>query len=886
MKWLPPRQRKQSKTFVSLMKTPFNNKFKPQVFDVDFTGSPETILFEKLSTSPKGLPQPEAQRRLEEYGPNEPARKKKRTVVFQILSKFVNPLVVVLLIIAGFSLFFGEKISAVLVIAMAVLSVLFSFIQEYRAGKEAEKLSEMVRATAAVYRNGKTREIPIREIVPGDVVDLFAGDMIPADLRIIQAKDLFVNQASLTGESLPVEKTPGPIQSKSHSPADLTNIAFMGSSVVSGTALGLVVRTGLASQFGEISRRLAAMVQESGFDKGINRFTWLMIRAMLVFVVIICAVNFFSKGDFIQALLFSLAVAIGLTPEMLPMLVAINLSKGAIAMSKHEVIVKRLNAIQNFGAMDILCTDKTGTLTLDKIVLEKYCDVVRKEDKDVLRLAYLNSYYQTGLKNILDKAILKYEKLVVKQYKKIDEIPFDFSRRVMSVVVEMEAVPALPAGQTGGRQGRHRLITKGAPEEIFKRCTRYELDGEALELEQFLITDLREEYDSLSSEGFRVLAVAYKDMEQGKDVYSRDDEQDLILKGYIAFLDPPKPTARKTIEVLKGLGIDLKVLTGDNELVTKKICSEVGLDIKGLATGDLVEKTTDERLRELVKTTTVFARLSPLQKERVIHALHQNKHVVGYLGDGINDAPALKAADVGISVNNAVDIAKESADIILLQKSLLVLRDGVLEGRKTFGNILKYIKMGSSSNFGNMLSMTGASLALPFLPMLPIQVLLNNFLYDLSQVAIPSDDVDEEYLLKSRPWNIDYIRKFMLVFGPISSVFDFLTFGVLWFVFSASAPAFHTGWFLESLCTQTLVIHIIRTGKIPFVESKPSQLLVFTSIYIVTIGLVIPFIPLGKHFGFVALPGTFFLALAGIVAAYLFTVQAAKRWFIKNYGYE
>ena len=855
-----------------MMKTLFNNKFKSQIFDVDFVGSSGGFLFEKLKTSPKGLLQPEAKKRLEEYGPNEPARKKKRTVVFQILSKFVNPLVVVLLIIAGFSLFFGEKISAILVMAMAVLSVLFSFIQEYRAGKEAEKLSEMVRATATVYRNGKTHEIPIREIVPGDVVDLFAGDMIPADLRIIQAKDLFVNQASLTGESLPVEKTAGSLQPKSHSPVDLTNIAFMGSSVVSGTALGVVVRTGLATQFGEISRRLAAMGQERSFDKGINQFTWLMIRAMLVFVVIICAVNYFSKGDFIQALLFSLAVAIGLTPEMLPMLVAINLSKGAIAMSKHEVIVKRLNAIQNFGAMDILCTDKTGTLTLDKIVLEKYCDVVRKEDKDVLRLAYLNSHYQTGLKNILDKAILKYEKLVVKQYKKVDEIPFDFSRRVMSVVVDMD--------------GRHRFITKGAPEEIFKRCARYELDGEVLELEQFLITDLKEEYDSLSSEGFRVLAVAYKDMEQGKDVYSRDDEQDLILKGYIAFLDPPKPTARKTIEVLKMLGIELKVLTGDNELVTKKICSEVGLDIKGLVTGELVEKTTDERLRELVKTTTVFARLSPLQKERVIHALHQNKHVVGYLGDGINDAPALKAADVGISVNNAVDIAKESADIILLQKSLLVLRDGVLEGRKTFGNILKYIKMGSSSNFGNMLSMTGASLALPFLPMLPIQVLLNNFLYDLSQVAIPSDDVDEEYLLKSRPWNIDYIKKFMFIFGLLSSVFDFLTFGVLWFVFSASASAFHTGWFLESLCTQTLVIHIIRTGKIPFVESKPSQLLIFTSIYIVTIGLIIPFIPLGKHFGFVTLPGTFFLALSGIVTAYLLTVQAAKRWFIKKYGYE
>lgn len=854
------------------MKTFSNHKQKQSYAAADLSGWPEAVLLEKLGTSSRGLSLEEARRRLEMYGLNEPARKKKRTVLLQIFSKFVNPLVVVLLIIAGFSLFFGEKISAILVMTMAVLSVLFSFLQEYRAGKEAEKLSEMVRATATVYRNGRTHEIPIRQIVPGDIVDLFAGDMIPADLRIIQAKDLFVNQASLTGESLPVEKTPGPLAPKNHFPADLTNIAFMGSSVVSGTALGVVIRTGLATQFGEISRRLAAMVQESSFDKGIRQFTWLMIRAMLVFVVIICAVNFFSKGDFIQALLFSLAVAIGLTPEMLPMLVAINLSKGAIAMSKHEVIVKRLNAIQNFGAMDVLCTDKTGTLTLDRIVLEKYCDVVRKEDKDVLRLAYLNSCYQTGLKNILDKAILKYEKLVVKQYRKIDEIPFDFSRRVMSVVVDMD--------------GRNRLITKGAPEEIFKRCTRYELDGEVLELEQFLLTDLKEEYDSLSSEGFRVLAVAYKDMAQNKDVYSKEDEQDLILKGYIAFLDPPKPTARRTIEVLKGLGIELKVLTGDNELVTQKICSEVGLDIKGLVTGDRVEKTTDDQLKQLVRTTTVFARLSPLQKERVIHALHQNNHVVGYLGDGINDALALKAADVGISVNNAVDIAKESADIILLQKSLFVLRDGVLEGRKTFGNILKYIKMGSSSNFGNMLSMTGASLALPFLPMLPIQVLLNNFLYDLSQVAIPSDDVDEEYLLKSRPWNVAYIKKFMLIFGPISSVFDFLTFSVLWFVFSASESVFHTGWFLESLCTQTLVIHIIRTGKIPFVESRPSQLLVFASIYIVTIGLVIPFIPLGKHFGFALLPAMFFLALIAIVVTYLFTVQAAKSWFIRKYGYE
>ncbi len=847
-------------------------KHKQQLLDFDYVGCPSETLFIKLETSQKGLSDIEAYHRLKDYGYNEPAKKKKRAILLQIFLKFLNPLVIILVIISGFSFFFGEKMSALIVGIIAVMSVVLSFIQEHKAGREAEKLSEMVRATATVFRNGKSRELPIKEIVPGDLVDFYAGDMIPADLRIIQAKDLFLNQSSLTGESMPVEKMAAPVNGKNQTSADLTNIVFMGSSVVSGTGLGIVLRTGLATQFGEISRKLAGMNEESSFEKGIHNFTWLMIKAMMVLVVIICAINFYSKGNLIEALLFSLAVAVGLTPEMLPMLVTLNLSKGAIAMSKKQVIVKRLSAIQNFGAMDILCTDKTGTLTLDKIVLEQYCDVVRKEDKGVLQLAYLNSYYQTGLKNILDKAVLKNEKLMVKQFRKIDEIPFDFSRRLMSVVVDME--------------GKHRIITKGAPEEVFKRCKKYEIDGELLDLEDLILTDLKEEYDSLSSEGFRVLAVAYKDMLVNKEVYSKDDEQELVLKGYIAFLDPPKTTAKRTIEILKGLGIELKVLTGDNELVTKKICSEVGLDIKGLITGERLEKATDDELKELVTTTTVFARLSPLQKERVIHALRKNKHTVGYLGDGINDAPSLKAADVGISVNNAVDIAKESADIILLQKNLIVLSDGVLEGRRVFGNILKYIKMGSSSNFGNMFSMTGASFLLPFLPMLPIQILLNNFLYDVSQVAIPTDDVDEEYLQRSRPWNIDYIKKFMMIFGPLSSIFDFITFGVLWFIFHANEALFHTGWFLVSLCTQTLVIHIIRTGKKPFLESRPSQFLMFTSIYIVTIGLGIPFTPLGKYFGFVIPPPTFFIALILIVGLYLTAVQAVKCWFIKKYGYE
>lgn len=833
-----------------------------QVLDFDYLGCAPDVLFERLKTSIKGLSDREAGDRLGEYGFNEPARKRKRTILIQILSKFLNPLVIVLLIIAGFSLYFKENISAILVALMAVMSVCLSFVQEYRAGKEAEKLSEMVRATATVFRNGHPKEIKIREIVPGDIVDLYAGDMIPADLRIISCKDLFVNQASLTGESFPIEKFSVP---------SLGNIAFMGSTVVSGTALGVVVKTGIATQFGELSRRLASMRVETSFDKGIHRFMWLMIRFMLVLVGIIFAANAILRGNPIQALLFSLGVAVGLTPEMLPMVVAMNLSKGAIAMSKKQVIVKRLNSIQNLGAMDVICTDKTGTLTMDKIILEKHCDVVRNDSDDVLRYAYINSFYQTGLKNILDRAILRHEKLVVGQFKKVDEIPFDFSRKIMSVVV--------------GNDGRHTLISKGAPEEIFKRCSRYELDGELFEMEALILSDLKEEYNNLSAEGFRVLAVAYKDIENKKEVYSKDDENDLVLNGYVAFFDPPKPTAKKAIAAINKLGIEFKVLTGDNELVTKKICSEVGLDIKGLVTGDRVDKASDIELRELVKTATAFARLSPLQKERIIHALHENKHIVGYLGDGINDAPALKVSDVGISVNNAVDIAKESADIILLRKSLMVLEDGIKEGRRTFGNIVKYIKMGSSSNFGNMFSMTGGSIFLPFLPLLPIQILLNNFLYDLSQIAIPTDKVDNEYLIRPRPWDIEHIKKFMVFIGPISSIFDFITFGVMLFVFESQMELFHTGWFIESLCTQTLVVYIIRTSKIPFIESRPSKFLIWTSMLIIAIGIVIPFSPLAEPFGFVRPPVLYFAVLVLIIAAYLFSVYFARNWFVKKYGY-
>lgn len=853
----------------------FVHKNKPQIIDFDYVGSSKEFLFIKFATSESGLSSMRAERRLREYGLNEVAYKKKRGILLQIISKFLNPLVIVLLIIAGISLILGEEIDAVIVSLMALLSVFLSFIQEYRAGKEAEKLRAMVRTKASVYRNGKPREIEIKKIVPGDIIELSAGDMVPADVRIIYSKDMFINQSSLTGESFPVEKIATTIKTNSKSPTDLKNIVFMGSSVISGRALGLVIKTGLYTQFGQLSTKIMRTTVETSFDKGIKNFTWLMIRFMLILVVLIFAINAIIKGNPGEALLFSLAVAVGLTPEMLPMLVTVNLSKGAISMAKKKVIIKRLNSIQNFGAMDILCTDKTGTLTLNKIVLEKHCDVMGNEDENVLRYAYINSFYQAGLKNLLDKAILKHEKILINEFKKIDEIPFDFSRRIMSVVIE--------------NGDKYTLITKGAQEDIFIRCNRYESGGVIKNIEPHLLNEFKERCDKLQGEGFRVLAVAYKDVEK-KDAYSRYDEKYLILKGYVAFLDPPKPTAREAIKALKKRGIKTIVLTGDNEIVTKKICSEVGLDVKALITGDQVEKADDKTLQELVKTATVFARLNPLQKERIIGALRENKHVVGYLGDGINDAPALKASDVGISVNNAVDIAKESADIILLEKSLMILDDGIVEGRKIFGNILKYIKMGSSSNFGNMFSIVGASIFLPFLPMQPVQILLNNFLYDMSQIAIPTDKVDEEYIIKPRPWNIEYIKKFMIIIGPISSIFDYITFAVMWFIFNASTiqtqALFHTGWFIESLCTQTLVIHVIRTGKIPFIESMPSKFLVLTSILIIITGLAIPLSSLAKPFGFVQLPPTYYLFLIGIIAAYLFMVQVVKTWFIKKYGYE
>ncbi len=846
---------------------------------IEYARSKTEPILKEFDTPIKGISDAEANRRLEKYGHNELAKKKGISVINMIFSKFCNPLVVLLIVIVIFSVYFGEDISALFVFIMILISVFLAFFQEYKSEKAVEKLNELVRTKVEVHRDGMEKEIDIRKIVPGDIVDLFAGDMIPADLRIISCKDLFINQASLTGESFPVEKIADTIDPKSTSLTELNNIAFMGSSVVSGTGLGLVLKTGINTQFGEISKKIATTGIETSFEKGIKQFVMLMIRFMLILVIFIFFVILFLKhGSFKDALLFSLAVTVGLTPEMLPMLVTINLSKGATQMAKKKVIVKRLNSIQNFGAMDVLCTDKTGTLTLNKIILEVHCDVTGRGNEDVLKYAYINSSYQTGLKNLLDRAILNHEKLVVKNFKKIDEIPFDFSRKIMSVVVRMNH--------------KHVIISKGAPEEIFERCTHYELDDKIHAMHRDILSNLKKEYDNLSGKGFRVLAVAYREIEKEKDVYSKDDEKDLVLKGYVAFLDPAKPTAKETLTLLKKLNIEVKVLTGDNEFVTKKICDDVGLETKGIVTGNHLDNLSDKELGELVEKTNIFALLTPIQKERIIKSLHNNKHIVGYLGDGINDAPSLKTSDIGITVNNAVDIAKESADIILLEKSLRVLEDGVLEGRKVFGNIIKYVKMGASSNFGNMLSMTGATLIIPFLPMLPIQILLNNLLYDFSQVSLPTDDVDKEYLEKPRPWDISFIKKFIISIGPLSSIFDFLTFGVMWFIFLASnltpytQSLFHTGWFLESLCTQTLVVYIIRTNKIPFIQSRPSKYLIATTLLILFGALIILFSPLAHAFGFVGLPILYFVILFGMIVAYLVLVQFVKTWVVKRYGYQ
>jgi Mg2+-importing ATPase len=834
-------------------------------------------ILDELRTTTRGLTTEDADARRTEYGTNEVAVEEQHGWFQRLIVTVRNPLVILLAALATLSFATGDVRAGSVMCVMVVLGVLLKYIQESKANSAAAQLRGMIKVTATVIRDGQSADIPLAEIVPGDIVTLAAGDMIPADVRILSAKDLFIIQASLTGESLPVEKFDARESRPDVAPLELSNICYLGTSVESGTASAVAVATGRQTFFGSMARSIAGQQVDTNFDKGIRRFTWLMLRFMAVMVPLVFVINGVTKGNWSEAFFFALAVAVGLTPEMLPMIVSVSLSRGAILMSRKKVIVKRLNAIQNFGAMDVLCTDKTGTLTMDHVVLERHCDVVQKEDDLVLLDAYLISHFQTGLKNVLDRAILDHRselhnQMRVEQHAKIDEIPFDFSRRMMSVVVQIP-------------EGPLRLLTKGAPEEIFRRCTLFELDDEVLPMDPILIQDLRDEYERLSADGFRVLALAYKDLEK-RTAYSREDENNLVLRGYVAFLDPPKDSAMPAIAALRKHGIDVKILTGDNDLVTKKVCHDVGLPTEHVVLGADVERMSDAELADVATRSFVFARLSPAHKQRIIQILRASGRAVGFMGDGINDAPALRAADVGISVDTAVDIAKESADVILLEKSLMVLEEGVLEGRKVFANIIKYVRMGASSNFGNMFSVLGASAFLPYVPMLPIQVLTNNLLYDFSQVPIPTDNVDPEQIAKPRPWSMNEITKFILFIGPISSIFDYTTYFLMLYVFHCWDPSrasvFQTGWFVESLMTQTLIIHIIRTNKVPFFQSMPSVPLMLTSTIIMMVGMWLPHSSLGPALGFTELPPLYWPFLLLTLACYLGLTQTVKAYLLRK----
>jgi Mg2+-importing ATPase len=840
-------------------------------------------LFARLDSSPQGLARAEAEARVRKYGLNRVTRERKPGIAEELWVRARNPLNALLLTLAAASFFLGDVRAAVVIGAMVVLAITTAFVQEHRSNEAAARLRAMVHNTASVLRTPSAgadpfAEIPMEQLVPGDVVRLSAGDMIPADLRLIEAKDLFINQSALTGESMPCEKSAHIAAKACDDPFELPNICFMGANVVSGYATGVILRTGANTFFGALADQIAGRRLPTAFDLGVNKFTWLMVRFILVMAPAVFLINGLTKHNWVEALLFALAVAVGLTPEMLPMIVTVNLAKGAIAMSREKVIVKRLNAIQNFGAMDILCTDKTGTLTQDRIILKRNLDIHGEDSDDVLKYAYLNSHFQSGLRNLLDNAVLAHLDLhkslgIDSEYTKLDELPFDFSRRRLSVVVAR-------------KDGKHLLICKGAVEEVFAACSRYSCGDETGQLDKSHFDAAKKLTNDLNADGFRVVALAYKEMAPDKTTYSVADESGLTLMGYIAFLDPPKESAREAIAALASKGVQVKILTGDNDVVTRKICQEVNLDAGDILLGGKIAAMSDAQLADVAERTTVFAKLTPDQKEKVIAALHARGHVVGFLGDGINDSPALKAADVGISVDTAVDIAKESADIILLEKNLLVLQKGVIEGRKIFANITKYIKMGASSNFGNMFSVLGASIFLPFLPMAPIQVLTNNLLYDFSQTAIPTDYVDEEFLAAPRRWDIGNIFKFMVFIGPISSIFDYATFAMMIYVFGAwTNPAlFQTGWFVESLLTQTLIIHIIRTAKIPFIESRASPALIATTVIICAVGIALPFTWAGAALGFVPLPGLYWPLVAAMLLTYAVLTHLVKVWFIRKWG--
>ncbi len=871
-------------------------------------GNTLDLTFLNVDGDPDGLTEADAGRRLAKDGPNDVARERRLPALVQLALAFRNPFIAVLAALAAVSTFTdiwlpvergedADPTKVVIIAVMVLLSGLMRFFQEYRSARAAEALKAMVGTTATVIRRGSpqegpvAREIPMRDLVVGDIVTLAAGDMVPADLRLIRSRDLFVSQAALTGEAIPVEKydTLGAVAAKSATMTgggeaealDTSNICFMGTSVVSGTAQAVVVATGARTYFGSLAKAIVGSRAQTAFDRGINSVSWLLIRFMLVMVPVVFVINGVTKGDWLEAMLFGLAVAVGLTPEMLPMIVSSNLAKGAVAMARQKVVVKRLNAIQNFGAMDVLCTDKTGTLTMDKVLLERHLDADGRDDESVLGLAWLNSHHQTGGRNLMDQAVLHCAAgrpaLAGAPAVKIDELPFDFARRRLSVVVE-------------GAGGGHRLICKGAVEEMLSIATRVRRGTEDVPLDRAERERIAALTRSWNEDGFRVLVVATRDIpaDLARPRYTVDDEIALTIRGFLTFLDPPKETAAPALAALAAHGVKVKVLTGDNAIVTARICREVGIDPGKPVLGREIEVMDEAVLRRTVEECTVFAKLAPLQKSRVLRALQANGHTVGFLGDGINDAAALRDADVGISVDSGADIAKESADIILLEKSLLVLELGVVKGRETFGNILKYLNLTASSNFGNVFSVLVASAFLPFLPMLSIHLLVQNLMYDISQLALPWDRMDEEFLSRPRKWDAGNIGRFMLWIGPTSSIFDVTTFALMWFVFGANAPEhqalFQSGWFVEGLLSQTLVVHMLRTRKIPFVQSTAALPVLLMSVLVSVLGIWLPFSGIGADIGLQPLPWAYFPWLVATLVGYCLVAQTMKQVYMRRFG--
>ncbi|WP_367046582.1 magnesium-translocating P-type ATPase [Streptomyces sp. Je 1-332] len=860
----------------------------------ELSASPARDVLRGLGTGTRGLRQDQVLERLERHGENVVAQERAPHWTAQLAKSFRNPFIGVLVVLAAVMYWQDPADPGVWILtSMVLVSGLLRFWQEFRSTRSAQALKALVTTSCAVQRRWSerpgTEEIPMEQVVPGDLVKLAAGDMVPADLRLLTAKDLMVSQAALSGESLPAAKAdtraPDLGQRTTVDPVEADNLCLMGTSVTSGTATGVAVATGADTYFGSMAGALAGDRPQTAFDLGVRRVSFLLIRFMLVMVPVVFAVNGFTKGDWDQALLFSVSVAVGLTPEMLPMVVSANLARGAVAMSRHKVVVKQLNAIQNLGAMDVLCTDKTGTLTEDRIVLDRYLDARGHEDREVLEYAYLNAHFQTGLRNLMDQAVVdridEAEEVVVDRlFTMVDEIPFDFARRRMSVVLRRE--------ELSGPADEHVIVTKGAVEEVVERCRHVMDGGERVELTAALRAHVTQVSERHNREGLRVLAVATRAVPADRDTYTTADESDLTLVGFLAFLDPPKQDAADALRALAGNGVAVKVVTGDNELVAARVCADVGLDVSELITGATVDLVDDAELRRLARTTTVFARVNPVQKARIVRALKADGHTVGFLGDGINDAAALREADVGVSVDTAVDIAKESADIILLEKDLMVLEQGVLMGRQTFGNTIKYIKMTASSNFGNVFSVLVASAFLPFQPMLAIHLLVQNLCYDISQLSIPWDRMDKEYLRKPRTWDAKGIGRFMIRVGPISSVFDITTFLVMWYVFQANSPAqqtlFQTGWFVEGLLSQTLIVHMIRTRRIPFVQSRASLPVLLMTGAVMAFGLWLPFSPLASALSMQPLPMSYFPWLIGTLLAYCTLTQVVKGRYIRRYG--